>query len=111
MVFRKRSCEKALPIIKHELIKTFEHRLYFLGPYIDFRKAFDSVCHEVLTYELSKYGIHGMMVLELMKRCLVNRCQYVCLNNSASANVNITRGVSQGSILNALLFIIYINFL
>lgn len=105
---KNKSCEKALLNIKHELIKNIEQRLYSLGLFIDFRKAFDSVYHDVLTHKLSKYGVRGV-VLDLLKNYLINRRQYVRMNNSASAYADITRGVLQGSILGPLLFIIYIN--
>ena len=38
-----------------------------------------------------------------------NRKQYVCYSNISSVTLPITHGVSQGSILGPLLFILYIN--
>ena len=39
----------------------------------------------------------------------MNRNQYVCINDTSSESLKVTCGVPQGSILDPVLFILYIN--
>ena len=71
-------------------------------------KAFDTLDHTILIHKLNYYGMTGIAV-NLFKRCLSNRVQYVDINRSISSMQHITTGVPQGSILGPLLFLIYMN--
>lgn len=82
--------------------------MYTLRVIVDFRKAFDTVCHSSLISKLEQRGVRGI-VLELLRHDLTNRCQYVGINNDFSSYAEITTGVPQGSVLGPLLFIIYVN--
>ena len=64
--------------------------------------------HTILLSKLKYYGIKGRMYL-LLESYLSNRYQRVKFNNIFSKWGKITKGVSQGSILGPLLFLIYIN--
>ena len=79
---------------------------------LDIRKAFDSVCHKKLLKKLEYYGIRGI-INKLLHSYLHNRRQYVVINNTSSMleriNYQLCYGVSQGSILGPLLFLLYIN--
>ena len=57
--------------------------------------------------KLNNYGIKSN-VYNLLKSYLTNRYQYVCINNNSSTLKQIKYGVSQGSILGPLLYIIYV---
>ena len=79
-----------------------------LGIFIDFRKAFDTVNHNILLTKLERLGVRGI-VLKLFKSYLENRTQYVVFGNAESNSKKVEIGVPQGSILGPLLFIVYIN--
>lgn len=102
------STEIALLNIKNKLIDNFETSQYTVGLFLDFRKAFDSVKHEILFHKLPFYGIRGV-ALNLIRSYLTDRFQFTSLNGHSSNLERITYGVPQGSILGPLFFIIYIN--
>ena len=76
--------------------------------FLDFKKAFDCVNHDILTRKLLQFGICGN-TFDLLTSFLRDRQQFVSVNgvNSGLCSVNI--GVPQGSILAPTLFLIYIN--
>ena len=76
--------------------------------YIDFAKAFDTVCHSKLIFKLQQLGISGRL-LGSIESFLSGRSQKVVINGSQSKSVMLTSGVPQGSVLGPLLFIVYIN--
>ena len=75
---------------------------------MDFSKAFDKVPHRRLIYKLKQYGIEGN-ILRWIENFLSNRQQAVIVNGHSSESKPVLSGIPQGSVLGALLFIIYIN--
>ena len=76
--------------------------------FCDISKAFDSVWHKSLIAKLKHYGISGGL-LSWCKSYPSNRFQRVVLSGGKSEWLEIKAGVPQGSILGALLFLLYIN--
>ena len=85
---------------------------FALGVFIDLSKAFDTVDHNILLEKVSMYGIKGNN-LKWFHSYLSNRKQYIEFQNDdkkGKTNSLTTKcGVPQGSILEPLLFIVYVN--
>ena len=76
--------------------------------FLDFRKAFYCVHHEIQPSKLNTCGVREI-ALDWFRSYLTNREQYVSINNVDSNPRVIQCGVPQGSILGHLLFLIFIN--
>ena len=79
-----------------------------VGIFLDLRKAFDTVNHNILLRKLKFYGFDEAAV-SWVRHYLTGRKQAVDLNGTVSNFLEMTCGVPQGSILGPLFFIIYIN--
>ena len=75
---------------------------------MDFQKAFDSVPHRRLLGKLESYGIQGD-ALGWIQAFLTGRKQKVTINGHSSEWTDVKSGVPQGSVIAALLFVVYIN--
>ena len=81
---------------------------YVFSVYLDFKKVFDSVEHDILLGKLLFYGIRGIPY-KWFKSYLSKRKQYVHVNSEKSNTLNITHSVPQGTNLGSSLFLIHIN--
>ena len=75
---------------------------------LDFAKAFDSVCHNKLIQKLKWFGVTGPLLSWF--ESYHNQSMQRVVINGASSNWNpLKSGVPQGSLLGAILFLVYIN--
>ena len=82
--------------------------MFVCGIFIDLEKAFDTVNHHILLSKLYHYGIRGT-ANACFSSYLSSRNQRVVINGVSSSKSSITCGGPQGSILDPLLFLLYIN--
>ena len=76
--------------------------------FIDLRKCFDTIDHEILLKKLSMYGISGA-TFSWFENYLKGRKQCVKLDGAMSTFLDIVIGIPQGSILGPILFLLFIN--
>ena len=99
----------------HVLIDTTEkirnaldNKTYACGVYIDLEKAFNTVNCTILLDKLKYYGVRGT-TNNWFKSFLKHRFQHTNIKECSSEKLLIIHGVAQGSVLEPLLFLIYIN--
>ena len=95
-------------LVLENLVNTLEKGHSAVGLFLDLKKAFDTVDHDLLLQKINLYGIRGN-VLNWFSSYLRNRKQNVIYNNHESDYKEIKCGVTQSSILGPLLFLVYIN--
>ena len=105
---RNKSTTQAIMNLTQYLYSNIDSGKIIFSMFLDFRKAFDSVNHQILLSKLNSYGVRGH-ALEWFSSYLGDRKQHVNINNTPSDVKFIKYGVPQGSILGPLLFLIFIN--
>ena len=91
-----------------ELYNALDNSETTLSTYIDYKKAFDTVSHDILLKKLSLYGF-SQNTTDWFDNYLSKRAQCTIVNCQKSSSKPVKYGVPQGSTLGPTLFIIYVN--
>ena len=84
-----------------------EKRISFLL-FLDLKKAFDPVYHSILLRKLYHCGFRGPS-FNLLQSYLTNRSICTKIDGKFSTPISIQYGIAQGSVLEPLLFLIFVN--
>ena len=105
---RGRSTEHALIDIMNYISKAINDNKYCIGIFLDFKKAFDVVPHNILLKKLELLGIKDV-ALNWFESYLSNRNQKVDIHGKLSSSRNLDLSVFQGTSLGPILFLCFIN--
>ena len=103
---KKHSTNRTLDIT--EKTRSALDQIFACSVFIDLQKAFDTVNHDILLHKLDHYGIRGLPN-KWFQSFLSGRSQYASMKDKSSNKLPTTLGVPKGSVLDPLLFILYIN--
>lgn len=99
----------------HAIAKIFDdistglnRRCPTLAVLIDLQSAFDVIWHDGIVFKLHQLGLNPILI-KLIKSFLSDRKFQVKINKECSNIKNIKAGTPQGSIISAILFILYLN--
>ena len=104
--FRKsHSKEHAILDIVEVILSNMDKPYFSCDVFIDLKKAFDAVNHEILLDKLNFYGFRGL-INDWFQSHLKNRMQTIQIGEYLSTKLISPCGVSQGPVLGPLLFLL-----
>jgi hypothetical protein len=102
------SCESQVITVFRDIADSLDNGYRFDAIIVDFSKAFDLVPHGRLLTKIANSGVDARVVV-WVREFLLGRTQRVRVGGQLSEEVKVTSGVSQGSVLGPLLFLVYVN--
>ena len=105
----RRGCDQALLLFTDFAQKHISVGNKVLTAFLDLKKAFDTVDHEILLQKLTMYGVGGV-TNDWFRDYLRDRKQSVKVPSGEKSELKkVNLGVPQGSVLGPLLFLLYMN--
>ena len=102
------STETALVRVQNDILHTLDQDVAAILVLLDLSAAFNTIDHSILLSRMESFlGVIGS-ALQWFKSYLPGRKQRIKINDDFSENQEILWSVPQGSVLGALLFLIYI---
>ena len=105
---RGRSTLHNITKLTSKISQDLNDKKFVIGIFLDLKKAFDTVSHDILLSKLKKLGISGTP-LKWFTSYLSNRTQFTEIRGCKSNELAIDISVLQGSILGPILFLCFIN--
>ena len=105
---KKHSCQTALTSLVEQWLTNIDNNEFNGVIFVDFKKAFDVIDHDLLLRKLFFYGMSDN-ALQLLQSYLTSRQQCVIVGTKTSSLSTLKFGVPQGSVLGPILFSLYIN--
>ena len=105
------STESALLKVVNDLFLSLDKGNIFILALLNFSSAFDTIDHPILVHRLHTVFGFTDTVLQWLSPYLPIRTHYVSISNNCSAFASVHSGVPQGSVLDPMLFTMYIKHL
>jgi len=102
------SADLASNELRNYILRLNDSAQYTYAIFLDLKKAFDTVNHKIFLNKLNHYGICGL-ASNLFASYVENKQQFVYANGFQSDKMKITCGVPQGSTLDTVLLLLYID--
>ena len=103
------STEMAVTSIYDKLLQNLDDKKITCSIFLDLRKAFDSVHHDIILKKQHHYGFRGRpTILSFFQDYLNNRKICTKIDEKPSSFHSVKYGVPQGSVLGPILFLLYV---